>query len=337
LLVALVIILCAGWLAWLLFFPRSYDVLKLKERAGTKYWNLATGSRIAYNIVPAQGDKKPFPIVYLHGGPGAGITDLEIKTLGRLASDGYDVYLYDQIGCGHSARLDNLNEYTADRHRRDLEEIVKQINAGKVILIAQSWGAILSVLFIADNPDKVEKLVITAPAAIQPENKAYGVIAAPDTLNFRPPLYSNRATHDIAITARAKAIEFWLRNFGKKLAADKEADQLATYFTNYLNKSMVCDPARAVVAEGTEGYYVHYMTRLSLGKVQNPRAKLANCKVPALVMKAQCDNQRWGYATEYLDLFRNHRFVMVTDAGHNIFIEQPDAYIVTIRKFLQQS
>ena len=100
---------------------------------------------------------------------------------------------------------------------------------------------------------------------------------------------------------------------------------------------MVCDPARAVVAEGTEGYYVHYMTRLSLGNVQNPRAKLADCKVPALIMKAQCDNQRWGYATEYLDLFRNHRFAMVKDAGHNIFIEQPDTYIETIRNFLQKS
>ena len=335
LVVALLLVLCAGWFAWLLFYPRSYNVVKLKERAGTKYWTLPTGSRIAYTVVPAKGEKKPFPLIYLHGGPGAGITDLEISTLGRLANDGYDVYLYDQVGCGHSGRLNNINEYSAERHRKDLEEIVKQVKADKVILIGQSWGAILSVLYVADNPTKVDKLVITAPAAIQPENKAYGAIAPPDGLNFRAPLYTYRPANIISSRFRSKAIEFWLRRFGKKLAGDKEADQLATYFTNYLNKAMVCDSSNAVVAEGTEGYYVHFMTRLSLGKVGNPRPKLVNCKVPALIMKAQCDNQRWGYTTEYLDVFRNHTFVMVKDAGHNIFIEQPEAYVETIRNFLR--
>jgi proline iminopeptidase len=335
LVVALIIFLCASWLAWLVFSPRTYNVTQLKERAGTRYWNLSTGSRIAYTVVPARGEKKPYPLIYLHGGPGAGITDLEIRTLGKLADDGYDVYLYDQVGCGHSARLENINEYSAERHRRDLEDIVTRMNVDKVILIGQSWGAILSVLYVADNPGKVDRLIITAPAAIQPENKAYGAIAPPDSLSFRPPLYRFR-TASLSASFRAKAIEFWLRNVGRKLAGDKEADQLATYTTNYLNKSMVCDSAKAVVAEGTEGYYVHFMTRLTLGKVQNPRPKLANCKTPALILKAQCDIQSWGYTTEYLDLFRNHRFILVKDAGHNIFIEQPDVYIKTIRNFLQQ-
>ena len=127
-----------------------------------------------------------------------------------------------------------------------------------------------------------------------------------------------------------------MREFGKKLASDKEADQCATYFTNDLNRTMVCDTANAVIAEGTEGYYVHYMTRMSLGRLQNPRPKLAQCDIPVLIMKAQCDNQKWGYTTEYFDLFRNHQFVLVKNAGHNIFIEQPGLYVETIRKFLEQ-
>ena len=331
---ALILILCAGWIAYLFLIPRHYNVKHLQERAGTRYWTLTTGSRIAYTLVPAKGEKKPSPLIYLHGGPGAGITDLEIKTLSRLADDGYDVYLYDQVGCGHSSRLNDITEYSAERHRKDLEEIVLHINAEKVILLGQSWGSILSVLFLADNPGKVEKLVITAPAAIQPENKAYAAIGAPDSLNMRPPQYLNRLGNIVTSNFRSKGMEFWLRRFGKKLAGDSEADEYATYLTNYLNKSMVCDSANAVVAEGTEGYYVHYMTRLSLGKVQNPRPKLLQCDMPVLIMKAQCDNQKWGYTAEYFDLFRNHRFVMVKNAGHNIFIEQPDTYIETIRKFL---
>jgi proline iminopeptidase len=208
----------------------------------------------------------------LHGGPGAGITDLEINILGRLADNGYDVYLYDPGRLRHSARLDNINEYSAERHKKDLEEIVKEINAEKVILLGQSWGAILSVLFLADNPGKVEKLVITAPAAIQPENKAYAAIVVPDSLQLIPPAYKNNPR----TSSRSKAIELWMREFGKKLASDKEADQFATYFTNDLNRTMVCDTANAVIAEGTEGYYVHYMTRMSLGGCKTHGLSLSN-------------------------------------------------------------
>lgn len=333
---AIILLLCAGSIAFVFFYPNNYNVTRLKERAGTRYWSLPSGSRIAYTLVPAKGWKQPYPVIYLHGGPSAGITDLEIETLGRFSNYGYDVYLYDQIGCGHSARLDDINEYTAERHRTDLEQIVEQLNTKKVILLGQSWGSILSALYLANNPDKVAKLVITAPAAMQPQNYAYAAIAVPDTLQIQKPALKTNLKKSFAITARSKAIEFWLRKFGKKLATDAEADQLATYNANELNKSMVCDSSHAVIAEGTEGFYAHYKTRLSLGKVQDPRPKLMTANTPVLIMKAQCDNQQWGYTTEYFDVFRNHEFAFIKNAGHNIFIEQPDEYIRTIKRFLDK-
>ncbi len=331
---AFILLLCAGSIAFAFFYPRNYNVTQLKERAGTRYWSLASGSRIAYTLVPAKGWKQPYPVIYLHGGPAAGITDLEVETLGRLSNYGYDVYLYDQVGCGHSGRLDDINEYTADRHRTDLQQIVEKLNSKKVILLGQSWGSILSALYIANNPDRVAKLVVTAPAAMQPQNYAYAAIALPDSLQIKKPFTGKSG--NLFITARAKAVEVWLRKFGTKLASDDEADQLATYYATYLNKSMVCDTANAVIAEGTEGYYAHYITRLSLGKLQDPRPKLMAATTPVLIMKAQCDNQPWGYTTEYFDVFKNHEFAFIKDAGHNIFIEQPDEYILTIKRFLEK-
>jgi proline iminopeptidase len=53
-----------------------------------------------------------------------------------------------------------------------------------------------------------------------------------------------------------------------------------------------------------------------------------------LIMKGQCDNQKWGYVTEYFDLFRVHQFTVIPNAGHSISIEQPDRYLETIRRFL---
>jgi proline iminopeptidase len=54
-------------------------------------------------------------------------------------------------------------------------------------------------------------------------------------------------------------------------------------------------------------------------------------------MKGECDNQKWGFTKEYLDLFPNHKLVVVPGAGHGIFIEQPEKYLSTIRAFLLTS
>jgi len=333
--VLLVFLFFGGLLVWYLFFrPQHYNVKELQNRPGTAYWHLSTGSTIAYTHLAGKGNKKKEPVIYLHGGPGAGITDKEINTLSALTEDGYDVYLYDQIGCGHSGRLANINEYTATRHCKDLEAIIDRIGSDKVILLAQSWGSILSLLYLTIHPDRVEKLVVTAPAPIQPANKSLGNRRPPDSIRLRSPYVSPALEHKKKAGWRTRMMFYAARKFGKKLVPDAEADRLATDLTNEINLSMVCDTANAVVAEGTEGMYVNIITSMSLGKLQDQRAALQKISVPVLVMKAQCDNQPWGYATEYAEVLQNSRLVLVENAGHNIFLEQPATFITLIRNFL---
>ena len=73
--------------------------------AGEARWRLPTGSDIRYVHLPARGPARPAPVVFLHGGPG--IADLagEAAFVGRLAADGFDVDVYDQLGAGGSTRL----------------------------------------------------------------------------------------------------------------------------------------------------------------------------------------------------------------------------------------
>ena len=107
----------------LILVPRTYDVPAAKERESTQYWDLPTGSRIGYTHLLAKGEKQPYPVIYLHGGPGGPIFDRNISLLSALTDDGYDVYLYDQVGCGWSSRLDDISGYTAERHKEDLSRI----------------------------------------------------------------------------------------------------------------------------------------------------------------------------------------------------------------------
>lgn len=323
-------------LALILFLPRSYNVPRLQKRESTHYWDLPTGSRIAYTLVPATGIKKTYPVIFLQGGPGGPIYDRNISMLSSLSRDGYNIYLYDQVGCGFSCRLKNISDYTADRHKRDLEEIIKKIGVEKVILIGQSWGAILAVLFIADNPQKTEKVIFTGPAPIQPQDEQLTKINPPDSLRLRKPLFTNAAANQKVINARIKFIAYLARSFGIKLASDEEADDFQTYLTNETNKSTVCDTLKAPKAEAGGGFYSQVMTVRSFDEIKDPRLKLRGSEIPVLIMKGQCDNQPWGYTKEYADLFPNHQLKIIPDAGHSISIEQPELYLKTIRGFLNK-
>jgi proline iminopeptidase len=319
------------------FIPSDYGPSPLPKTKHIGHWNLPTGSRIAYTLVPAVGPRNPHPIIFLQGGPGGFISERTIKTLSPLSEEGYDIYFYDQIGSGQSDRLEDITEYSADRHQRDLEEIIKRIGAEKVILIGQSWGAILATLLMSDHPELVQSAIFTGPGPIQPMRHGLSGVIAPDSLNLQDAVYSNKEANEQSKSARIDLVVFWAKSFGAKLASDEEMDGFQTILDGELNKATVCDTSKAVKAEGGGGFYAQVMTMRSLSGIQDPRPKLRGLTIPILVMKGQCDNQPWGAVKEYLQLFPNHQLKIIPDAGHSVSVEQPEVYLETIRDFLRQT
>ena len=125
--------------------------------------------------------------------------------------------------------------------------------------------------------------------------------------------------------------------FGIKLASDEEADQFSTFRNNEVNKSVVCDTTKFPPNSGGSGFYVLERTMLSLSDLEDPRLKIKAIQCPVLVMKGQCDNQKWGYTKEYLDLFPHSQLRIIPNAGHAIAFEQPELYLKVIREFLNQA
>ena len=70
--------------------------------------------------------------------------------------------------------------------------------------------------------------------------------------------------------------------------------------------------------------------------MKDPRPALKASSIPILVMKGQCDNQKWGFTNEYLQVFKNHQLVIIPNAGHSISVEQPSLYLETIADFLNK-
>ncbi|MDH3216846.1 MAG: alpha/beta hydrolase, partial [Candidatus Krumholzibacteria bacterium] len=135
-----------------------------------RFFDLSTGSRIAYLRLAANPRIHDETVIFVHGGPGAGIVGNEAVTtaLAPLADEGYDVFLYDQIGGGLSSRLEIIEDYTVSRHVADLEAIRKQVGDSEVILIGKSWGAQLITRYVAEYHENVARCVIVSPGPLYP-------------------------------------------------------------------------------------------------------------------------------------------------------------------------
>lgn len=327
----LFLLIMAGWV----LTPRYYNVLSFQEREGTKYWELSSGSRIGYTKLEHSGKAVKPPIIYLHGGPGGIVTDEIIELHRPLASQGYDMYLYDQIGSGHSGRLSDIKEYTVERHVNDLKEIIGMITDDKVIIIGQSWGAMLAMEYLAQHTSQyVDKMILTGPGPILPIKRGLTDIPAPDSLNLKNPAFTNKEGNEKAYNIRSKFLRFCATAFGVKMSTDKEADEFFTFLCGELNKSTKCDPSELVEPSGGRGYYAHVRTLKSFNLIKDRRYKLKKLDTPILIIKGQCDNQPWGFAAEYLDQLPGASLNIIEGAGHIVGIEQRDEYLDTIITFL---
>lgn len=132
----------------------------------TRYWQLKTGSKIAYYKFEASPDvnKKTTPIIFIHGGPGAYIRQLETKFFSSFTADGYDVYLYDQAGSGRSGLLPKTG-YSHERNIQDFEAILSEIKARQYIVIGQSYGASMLADITADSVTaaRIAKAILVEP------------------------------------------------------------------------------------------------------------------------------------------------------------------------------
>lgn len=319
----------------LVLIPRSYDVEPFAKRACTQFWTLKDNTKIGYTRISGNQSKKKSPIIYLHGGPGGMITDRIIDSYKPLSHLGHDIYFYDQIGSGHSDRLEEIENYTVERHRRDLEEIIGKIVADQVILIGQSWGACLAINYLQHNPASVEKIVLTSPGPILPRNRDLRDRVAPDSLDFIKPKFSNKDGNLKAANWKTNLVEKVAHAFRSKLASDEEMDNYFTHLSKELIKSTDCEPRTNPKVPGGGGYYSHIMTVRDIDRVEDGRETLRTSQVPLLIIKGQCDNQKWGYTEEYLDLFENAELKVMKGLGHDVLNSENAEAIGLISEFLE--
>jgi proline iminopeptidase len=308
----------SGGIAWAWFgAPVAYTAMP--DSPAVRYWDLPTGSRIAYVRIANQVTH-PEPVLLVHGGPGGPPTNNDVFAE-RLAAAGFAVYNYQQAGAGQSSRLDP-SEYTVARHVADLDAIRQKLAVPKVVLIGSSWGGQLTAEYLAAHPGNVAKAIVASPGAMYSNSFNDG--------SLTPSAQTDQSNQFSA--HKRFAATFFLSRLGglhaaKTLMPDRTADGLYQQFVHSLDMSSGCPGTEQTrSAESTAGYslWVNIATTASAEQSADPRTALRHNTTPLLVLRAQCDYLRWEVTREYRDTFPNAVLLTIDGAGHPVLAQKPD-------------
>jgi proline iminopeptidase len=97
------------------------------------------------------------PVVFLHGGPGAGISPDHRR---QFNPDKYKILLFDQRGCGRSTPHASLEENTTWHLVEDIEKLRQTAGVEKWMVFGGSWGSTLSLCYAVTHPRRVTELVL---------------------------------------------------------------------------------------------------------------------------------------------------------------------------------
>jgi proline iminopeptidase len=97
------------------------------------------------------------PVVFLHGGPGAGL----VPDYRRFFDpDAYRVILFEQRGSGRSTPHASLDDNTTWHLVSDIEQIREQFGIEQWLVFGGSWGSTLAIAYAESYPERVRGLVL---------------------------------------------------------------------------------------------------------------------------------------------------------------------------------
>ena len=103
------------------------------------------------------GNPNGIPVVFLHGGPGAGASP---KHRRFFDPSSYRIVVYDQRGAGRSRPLGELRDNTTPHLVADLEGLREHLGIERWLVFGGSWGSTLALAYAEAHPSRVLGLVL---------------------------------------------------------------------------------------------------------------------------------------------------------------------------------
>jgi proline iminopeptidase len=103
------------------------------------------------------GNPRGVPVVFLHGGPGAGSSAVHRQFFDPAF---YRVIVFDQRGAGRSAPLGCLEQNTTPKLIEDMERLRVKLGVDRWLVFGGSWGSTLAIAYAEHYPERCRGLVL---------------------------------------------------------------------------------------------------------------------------------------------------------------------------------
>ena len=123
--------------------PYRTGRLRLDERH-TMYWE-------------ESGNPQGPPVLFLHGGPGAGATPVHRRFFDPAY---WRIVIFDQRGSGRSTPLGEIKDNSPDHLVADIERLRGELEIENWLVFGGSWGSTLALHYSETHPERVVGLIL---------------------------------------------------------------------------------------------------------------------------------------------------------------------------------
>ena len=264
-------------------------------------------------------------IIFLHGGPGLGIEDGALD-LEAVAAKGFRFIELNERGAGHSELVSDKSKLGIDYYVRDLEALRRHFKLKKMNLVGLSWGSAIVALYASQHPGNINRILFLSP---MPPSKE---LADQREEHLQSLLSKEERAEEEAICGKVAS------------ASDAEAIQLCHRCFALIARPYVVDPAHLRRERGDycgftpqvvrNGFMVSDVSFASLGDF-NFAPMLKKIHAPCLIIEGAKTNVPLEATELWAKLLPNSRLLLIPDAGHMNWLDQPQAVVSAISDFFQ--
>src|SRR5437660_7524833 len=283
---------------------------------------------LTYYTIVGKGE----PLMVVHGGPGAS-HDYFLPYLLPLARTNKVIFI-DERGSGRSEKLQDVSKYTVENMVEDVEAVRQALGLGKVNLLGHSYGGVLAQAYALKYQKNLSHLILGSTFA---STSAMNQVLANEKQSMEPEARQKlQSLEDAGLFGKGKP---WEKNrYPNDYAVLAWGDGYFPYL--YQNRpDPNYDPAGGNTTTSWDlyremwGSHGEFVIDGNLKSVEYTD-KLSGIHVPTLVLCGDHDESDPSLSRTMHEKIPGSKLVIIPQAGHLVFIDQPTLYLKTLDDFV---
>ncbi|MBI2581007.1 prolyl aminopeptidase [Candidatus Woesearchaeota archaeon] len=290
------------------------------------------------------GNPKGKPVLYVHGGPGAGCDENSRRFFNPKV---WNIILFDQRGANRSKPFGSTRANTTWKLVSDIRQLLRFLNIKKAFLFGGSWGSTLSLVYAIKHPETVTGMLLRGIFLGRKEDIMYTYGGGAQ--DYFPDKWE-RFTRMVPKSRRKDVIGYYARQMRSKnrKIRDKFAFEFAYYELSLIKLSMTHRDVMKIMEKasshpGHKSMAIiesHYMTNdcfLPKNYILNNIGRISSRKIPVSIVQGRYDALCPPYQAWELHKSLPRSKLFLVTGGHGSSEETVQSKLVEKMKRMEKS